>query len=111
MAFISYRFPAGLQIISSVLHNKCGFKSLEVQKILSKNILTNSQEKNRLLFRRMNLLFRVNPSLNLVNPSPAKSRNQVGHNVVKGNACTIATLNSWPVNYWIQDQDPCNNAH
>jgi hypothetical protein len=37
------------------------------------------------MFGRMKLLFRMNPSLTLVNPSPAKSRKQLGHNEVKGN--------------------------
>jgi hypothetical protein len=110
MIFISYCFPAGLQIISSVLHNKCGFKSLEVQKILSKNILISFQEKKRLLFIRMILLFRVNLSLNIVNPSLAKSPNQVGHNVVKGNACTVAAKVMVGELLDPGEQDPCNNA-
>jgi len=108
MAFIIYNFTAGLLIIFSALPNKCGFKSLEVQKTLSKNTLTNFQEKSRLMFGRMNLLFRMNLSLTLVNPSPAKSRKQLGRNVVKGNVqnlvkATISALKSWSVNYQIPD--------
>ena len=108
MALIICSFIAGLLIIFSALPNKCGFKSLEVQKTLSKNTLTNFQEKSRLMFGRMNLLFRMNLSLTLVNPSPAKSRKQLGHNVVKGNVqnlvkATISALKSWSVNYQIPD--------
>ena len=108
MAFIIYNFTAGLLIIFSALPNKCGFKSLVVQKTLSKNTLTNFQEKSRLMFGRMDLLFRMNLSLTLVNPSPAKSRKQLGHNVVKGNVqklvkATISALKSWSVNYQIPD--------
>ena len=108
MAFIIYNFTAGLLIIFSALPNKCGFKSLVVQKTLSKNTLTNFQEKSRLMFGRMDLLFRMNLSLTLVNPSLVKSRKQLDHNVVKGNVqklvkATISALKSWSVNYQIPD--------
>ena len=89
MALIICSFIAGLLIIFSALPNKCGFKSLEVQKTLSKNTLTNFQEKSRLMFGRMDLLFRMNLSLTLVNPSLVKSRKQLDHNVVKGNVQSL----------------------
>ncbi|PNT73805.1 hypothetical protein BRADI_1g01900v3 [Brachypodium distachyon] len=83
----------GLQIMSLAVHSKCGFKSLGVPKILSKNILTSLQEMSQQMLTSVNLLSRLKVSQKLVNPRPVKYKSQVGRSAVKGLG-----------NYWRKNQ-------
>ena len=71
--------------MSLAVHSKCGFKSWEVPKILSKNILTSLLERIQLMLKTMNLPIRVRLSQKMANPSLVKCQNQANRSVVEGN--------------------------